>query len=288
MSDSVKNNPRNTCGIKWLLVGAMLALLGVWVYKGDEAQRYTDKATKKVNGWFSENVIKTCRDWSTGDDKTPPAHAVIKPVVPLNQSVAQLVVSPCCPECCVTQPHFPGYLYGRNDAVLTPSVATVSSVAAPSTMAESDAQTREEKGTATTDVTPQGTNLTPQAIPVVEQTSPTIALAKLPEIPVISKDMIRARNWAAEKKYALAVIAYKKYITDYPDDSSGYGELGNVYLLSRAFVPAAESYYKAANLMLDAGMIESVKPLMPVIAQYQPQLAVQLKTKIAQKGRYYE
>jgi TolA-binding protein len=103
--------------------------------------------------------------------------------------------------------------------------------------------------------------------------------------PVMSKDLIRARNWVAQKKLDYAAIAYRKHVAAYPNDANGYGELGNVYLLSKRYSEAAQSYYEAANRLLDVGYVDVVMPLMPVIMQYQPVLGSRLKAKMTFMGK---
>jgi|GEM_PF-3894443 len=90
-----------------------------------------------------------------------------------------------------------------------------------------------------------------------------------------------ARNSALVRRLGDSVHEYLRYLTAHPNDVDAYGELGNVYMKIGRFPEAAQNYYEAATRLIDAGQINAVASLMPVIQMYEPMLATLLNKKIA-------
>lgn len=118
-------------------------------------------------------------------------------------------------------------------------------------------------------------------MPQVEQ--PRIAPAPVAETksPELAKEVVKARRAAMQKRYRDAIQEYKKHLASRPDDMDGYGELGNVYLLAQQYPQAARNYYEAATRLVDGGFVETATPLLPIISQYEPMLAMLIKQKAA-------
>jgi hypothetical protein len=290
-----KKTPSSSASsVKWLLVGGMLVVLAVWVYKGDDVAYYGEAALAKTQGagsWLSglgdkaRHVYQCAANNATPVATPPVAAPVNKPALTVNGGVAPCC--PACPPCAATPPYMDfGSMYGRNGSA--PAASAEAPVATPPELTASPA--------------PSNANVDTVAVPsnypayagMPQPVSPVVAAPPVPAVvppvtmlaaPVMSKDLLRARNWVSHKKYDFAIIAYKKHIAANPNDVNGYGEIGNVYLLAKQYPQAANSFYEAANRLLDAGYIDEVLPMLPVIAQYQPELAVKLKSKITLMGK---
>lgn len=282
MADNQLNKTSSSAGsIKWLLVGGMLIALAVWVYKRDDAQHYGEEVMTKTQGagsWLSAVGDKVHHVYQcAASDKPTPVNVSVAP--PVAKSTQPSSCCPACPPCATTPPYMDfGHIYGtnpvvNNDAVNAPTAPVVEAVAAQSAPAEVMPPNY-----------PTYPGMPQTAMAAAPVTAPVNAVTPLPAA-VVSKDMLRARNWVAQKKYEFAIIAYKKHIAAYPNDVNGYGEIGNVYLLAKHYPQAAQSFYEAANRLLDVGYVDEVQPMLPVITQYQPQLATQLKSKITLMGK---
>jgi tetratricopeptide (TPR) repeat protein len=94
-----------------------------------------------------------------------------------------------------------------------------------------------------------------------------------------------ARQAAAAGRLSESVREYSRYLASHPNDGNAYGELGNVYLKSGRFPEAAQNYYEAASRLVDAGYLDAVAPLMPIMERYEPMLAALVKEKITQSRR---
>jgi hypothetical protein len=90
-----------------------------------------------------------------------------------------------------------------------------------------------------------------------------------------------ARISAQKGNLDASVREYQSYIATHPNDIDAFGELGNVFLQIRRFPDAAQNYYEAATRLIDAGQIQAVRPLMPVIQTHEPMLATLLNKKLA-------
>lgn len=90
-----------------------------------------------------------------------------------------------------------------------------------------------------------------------------------------------ARTAAAEKRVDDAIREYRKHLAANPNDTNAFGELGNVYLSAGRGAEAAQNYYEAATRMIDAGRIDAVAPLMPIIRRHEPMLYALLERKAA-------
>lgn len=97
--------------------------------------------------------------------------------------------------------------------------------------------------------------------------------------------LLAARESVARHRYQEAISLYRKQLSDNSGDIDAYGELGNLLMLFRYYPEAAQNYYEAATRLLDAGLPEAVRPLLPLIERYQPVLASWLKQKTAQLDR---
>lgn len=90
-----------------------------------------------------------------------------------------------------------------------------------------------------------------------------------------------ARTAAAERRIDDAIREYRKYLAIHPNDTNAFGELGNVYLSAGRNTEAAQNYYEAATRLIDAGRIDAVAPLMPIIRRHEPMLYALLERKAA-------
>ena len=90
-----------------------------------------------------------------------------------------------------------------------------------------------------------------------------------------------ARTAAAERRVDDAIREYRRYLAIRPNDTNAFGELGNVYLSAGRYAEAAQNYYEAATRLIDAGRIDAVAPLMPIIRRHEPMLYALLERKAA-------
>jgi len=90
-----------------------------------------------------------------------------------------------------------------------------------------------------------------------------------------------ARKSAQAGRLGESVHYYLQYLTTHPHDVNAYGELGNVYLKTGRYPEAAQNYYEAATRLIDAGQMNAVNSLMPIIQMHEPMLANLLNQKIA-------
>lgn len=93
-----------------------------------------------------------------------------------------------------------------------------------------------------------------------------------------------ARKAARERRYGTAIHTYESYLETNPGDADAWGELGNVLLSAGRPREAAQNYYEASTRLIDQGRVGAVYPLLPVVKQYQPQLAIILHQKMARLG----
>jgi tetratricopeptide (TPR) repeat protein len=66
---------------------------------------------------------------------------------------------------------------------------------------------------------------------------------------------------------------YNVYLDGSPNDANAWGELGNVYNSQGMLVESAQSYYNAANLLIDQGKTVRALELLPAIQAGSPELA---------------
>ena len=93
--------------------------------------------------------------------------------------------------------------------------------------------------------------------------------------------LAQARKSAQAGRMNESVREYLLYLRSQPNDVDAYGELGNVYMKMGRFPEAAQNYYEAATRLIDAGHLNAVASLMPVIQMHEPMLATLLNKKIA-------
>jgi tetratricopeptide (TPR) repeat protein len=58
---------------------------------------------------------------------------------------------------------------------------------------------------------------------------------------------------------------YNTYLDSHPNDANAWGELGNVYNSQGMELESAQSYYNAANLLIDQGKTAHALDLLPAI-----------------------
>jgi thioredoxin-like negative regulator of GroEL len=92
----------------------------------------------------------------------------------------------------------------------------------------------------------------------------------------------QARDSFAKGDVEAAVSTYKEYIKKNPANADAHGELGNVYYTTGRLTEAAQSYYDAANLLVEQKQFDRVNDLMPMIGQVNPALANDLAAKMSQ------
>jgi TolA-binding protein len=213
---------------------------------------------------------------------TPPyfsSNAINSPIGPYsgNETVPSGGINDQARSPAAMPPAYP-YYPGKAEATVMPEQATTETDQMPSVMLAPVAPSAAPAASIAAPIPPA------LATPAVSAPAASPASVSPPGKPlsaaVVSKAQIRARNWVTQKKYAYAVIAYKKHLAVYPNDYNAYGELGNVYLLEKDYPRAAESYYESAKRLMAAGQTEAISPLMPVITQYQPKLAAELRTHL--------
>ncbi len=66
---------------------------------------------------------------------------------------------------------------------------------------------------------------------------------------------------------------YNAYLDGHQNDANAWGELGNVYTSQGMLQESAESYYNAANLLIDQGKTARALDLIPAIRAGNPELA---------------
>ncbi len=99
--------------------------------------------------------------------------------------------------------------------------------------------------------------------------------------PMGADGLAQARKSAQAGRLSESVREYLRYLTSHPNDVDAYGELGNVYVKMGRFPEAAQNYYEAATRLIDAGHLNAVASLMPVIQTHEPMLATLLNKKMA-------
>ncbi len=98
-------------------------------------------------------------------------------------------------------------------------------------------------------------------------------------------DLGFARKSAVAGRQREAINAYLQHLYKHPNDGNAYGELGNVYMMMGRYPEAAQNYYEAATRLVDAGQINVVMSLLPVIAEHEPMLASLIRQKMARMAR---
>ncbi len=94
--------------------------------------------------------------------------------------------------------------------------------------------------------------------------------------------LLAARQLTVEGHYQEAVSLYRKQLSKNPNDVDAYGELGNVLWLTRHYAAAAQNYYEASTRLLDRGLPEAARPLLPIVERFEPVLGNLLRQKSAQ------
>ena len=92
-----------------------------------------------------------------------------------------------------------------------------------------------------------------------------------------------ARQAAVSSHLPEAQALYERHLQAYPKDGIAQGELGNVLVWQGRYAEAAQSYYAASLLLIDAGQSGAVSPMLPVLEQYEPVLAAVVREKLAQQ-----
>ncbi len=92
----------------------------------------------------------------------------------------------------------------------------------------------------------------------------------------------QARDAYAKGNIEAAMNAYQAYTRHNSDNADARGELGNVYYSAGRLPEAAQSYYDAANLLIEQKQMDKASALIPTIGQINTALASELTAKIAQ------
>lgn len=88
--------------------------------------------------------------------------------------------------------------------------------------------------------------------------------------------------WSGDMDKAEA--AYRALATDFPEDSTIAGELGNLYYNSGRHADAANQYYTVGLLALKAGNTTEAMTMIGVLQTLSPALAADLRNKAAQRN----
>jgi len=131
---------------------------------------------------------------------------------------------------------------------------------------------------------PTVANAVPAAAPVNRPVGPGQPGAQSVGVAEQAGPVLAARKAARERRYGTAIHTYEAYLETNPGDADVWGELGNVLLSAGRPREAAQNYYEASTRLIDQGRVGAVYPLLPVVKQYQPQLAVILHQKMARLG----
>ncbi|MDR3395779.1 MAG: hypothetical protein P4L70_12310 [Parasulfuritortus sp.] len=123
---------------------------------------------------------------------------------------------------------------------------------------------------------PYPTSVSSKSVPIETEAAKP---AEDPNSPVMV-----ARKAARERHYGAAIHIYDTYLDAHPNDADAWGEVGNVRLTAGRPREAAQNFYEAATRLIDQGRMGAVYPLLPIITQYQPQLAAILRQKMAKVG----
>ncbi len=92
-----------------------------------------------------------------------------------------------------------------------------------------------------------------------------------------------ARQAAVTGHLPEAQAHYERHLQAFPKDGIAQSELGNVLIWQGRYAEAAQSYYAASLLLIDAGQSRAVSPMLPVLEQYEPVLAAVVREKLAQQ-----
>lgn len=104
--------------------------------------------------------------------------------------------------------------------------------------------------------------------------------------PIDPKDM-DARLAEARQKFwsgdgVTAEFLYKRLSTDFPNDISVNGELGNLYYNSGRLTEAAEQFHTVGLLSLEANNVAQTMAMIEVLQSIAPNLGTDLKAKLDQ------
>lgn len=302
---------RSYAVLKWLLaLLIILALLGL-LYYSDDAQQYGEKALDSSQGFVSRVTHKSRQVYAciTSDcslrvapkndtktlAQTTADNRAASPAAPL--ASLDNSATPPCPLC----PGLPPYLDLNTPGASSPvpsAAAENTPAAAPFAQDMGDVSGGRSPaamppaypyypGMAQAGVMPQAlANPEPPAVsqPAIAPEGPAPATpaagAAAPANTLLSKEKLRARYWAQQKNYAFAIIAYKKHLALHPNDLDTYGEMGNVYMIEKQYPQAAQSYYQISKQLLATGQSEAILPLLPIISQYEPKLAAELRAQL--------
>ncbi len=89
-----------------------------------------------------------------------------------------------------------------------------------------------------------------------------------------------ARSAFTGKEFERAIVLYGEYVKGRPKDPDAHGELGNVLYMTGQLTEAAQSFYEAANILLEKGEYDRVEYLLPAIARGDPKLADEVTLKL--------
>jgi hypothetical protein len=154
----------------------------------------------------------------------------------------------------------PGEPVTAVDATAPATPAATADVATPVTPAES--APAEDSQPAESAQETAGYAATPAPPADIDETT-TPAVDGATDRPYQLLAMAREAFWMHD--YAEAETKYRDLIALEPDNPDGYGELGNMYFTRGDWEQAADAYFKAGKLLVQAGRTEQAEVLVEVI-----------------------
>jgi tetratricopeptide (TPR) repeat protein len=268
-------------GLFWLLILIIAAVAILYFTPNSGVKPYVDQSGAKIGLIATKVAHKITQEV----DRRREANKT--PAVAANKSTASL-----------THPAHPSYpVDQRAKQTLQPLSAQVTAKPAESekvAVSKQQDKTRIETKTPAADQHATAPVSTPHLAQAVTNSTPTSDVKKTNQDNTASTVTARssapdhamnpamaARIAAREHRYGLAIGIYESYLDAHPEDADAWGELGNVQLSAGLPYDAAQNYYEASTRQIDRGQVNTVYPVLPIIAQYQPQLASILSQKIA-------
>ena len=209
---------------------------------------YPPDASFGARGFGGDSAPAGAPVGDTAPSAPPPAPAVASSQPALPYLPPSAPPRPPKPEAAPGKPEYPDYpAYPQSPSAATPPMMPAPGMAPPSRAPRPDQQ---------------------RAAPLASEAIGIDGLAQ-------------ARRSAQAGRMNESVREYLLYLTSQTNDVDAYGELGNVYMKMGRYPEAAQNYYEAATRLIDAGYLNAVASLMPVIQMHEPMLATLLNKKIA-------
>jgi hypothetical protein len=115
------------------------------------------------------------------------------------------------------------------------------------------------------------------AVAPAQPTAPAQAVAPIvkprPEVAPGAATLEAARRAFEAGDIEWTLHYYNAYLDGHQNDANAWGELGNVYNSQGMMQESAQSYYNAANLLIDQGKTARALDLIPAIQAGSPELA---------------